>query len=50
ESLDAAEGLAKLRDPRGFDYLQAALKSENRDIREVAQEILAGLEKSDSIR
>src|SRR5258706_11567095 len=38
--LDAAEGLAKLRDKRGLEFLISAGQSENRKIQEVAKEIL----------
>ena len=38
--LDAAEGLVKLGDRRGFDFLMSASQSEDDEVREVAQEIL----------
>jgi len=38
--LDAAEGLAKLRDKRGLEFLISAEQSEEEQIREVAKEIL----------
>lgn len=38
--LDAAEGLVKLGDPRGYDFLLDAARSDERDVREVAEEIL----------
>lgn len=38
--LDAAEGLVKLNDRRGYDFLIDALDSEDREVREVAREIL----------
>jgi hypothetical protein len=38
--LDAAEGLAKLGDRRGLEYLLVAKDSEDYDVREVAKEIL----------
>lgn len=38
--LDAAEGLVKLGDRRGYDFLIDASRSEERDVREVASEIL----------
>lgn len=37
--LDAAEGLVKLGDRRGFEFLLSALLSEDKEMREVAQEI-----------
>jgi hypothetical protein len=37
--LDAAEGLVKLGDRRGFEFLLSALMSEDEEMREVAQEI-----------
>ncbi len=42
--LDAAEGLVKLGDRRGLDFLQEALGSEEKDVRQVAREILDGPE------
>ena len=41
--LDAAEALAQLADPRGFDYLREMAKFPNKDTQEVALEILDGL-------
>jgi HEAT repeat protein len=41
--LDAAEALAQLGDPRGFDYLREMAKSPNKDTQEIALEILDGL-------
>ena len=38
--LDAAEGLVKLGDTRGLDFLLDALQSEDKKVREVAGEIL----------
>jgi hypothetical protein len=38
--LDAAEGLVKLRDKRGLEFLLSAEHSEDRQIREVVKEIL----------
>ncbi|MCL4531045.1 MAG: hypothetical protein M1282_16765 [Chloroflexi bacterium] len=38
--LDAAEGLVKLGDRRGLDFLFSAEQSEEKDIRQVAKEIL----------
>jgi hypothetical protein len=38
--LDAAEGLVKLGDRRGYDFLVDASRSEEREVREVASEIL----------
>ena len=38
--LDAAEGLARLNDRRGYDFLVSARDSEEADVREVAREIL----------
>ena len=38
--LDAAEGLVKLGDRRGLDFLLSAEQSEEKDIRQVAKEIL----------
>ena len=43
KQLDAAEALAKLQDQRGQEFLNESLKSKNSDIREVAREILEGL-------
>ena len=39
--LDAAEGLVKLGDIRGLEFLQSAQQSEDREIRQVAREILS---------
>src|SRR5512141_3103300 len=39
--LDAAEGLVKLGDIRGLEFLRSALQSEERQVRDVAKEILA---------
>ena len=39
-SLDAAEGLIRLDDIRGVDFLLDALESEDEDIRDMAREIL----------
>jgi hypothetical protein len=39
--LDAAEGLVKLNDRRGYEFLVSASQSEDREVREVAREILA---------
>lgn len=39
-SLDAAEGLIRLGDMRGVEFLRDALESEDEDIRDVAREIL----------
>jgi hypothetical protein len=39
--LDAAEGLVTLGDMRGVEFLQDAAESEDEDIKEVAEEILA---------
>ena len=39
--LDAAEGLVKLNDPRGLDFLLSARESDDEDVREVAKEVLA---------
>jgi hypothetical protein len=41
--LDIAEALAQLGDRRGQDYLQQMTESSNKDIQEVALEILEGL-------
>src|SRR5688572_23194203 len=38
--LDAAEGLIKLRDKRGLEFLLSAEHSEDRQVREVVKEIL----------
>lgn len=38
--LDAAEGLVKLGDRRGYDFLMSATESEEREVRETAREIL----------
>jgi hypothetical protein len=42
--LDAAEGLVKLGDKRGLEFLLSARQSEDTEIRDVAKEILAGPE------
>lgn len=42
-ALDAAEALAQLQDERGLDYLIRALNNPNIDVRDVAREILEGL-------
>jgi hypothetical protein len=42
--LDAAEGLVKLGDKRGLEFLLSARQSEDAEIRDVAKEILAGPE------
>lgn len=39
--LDAAEGLVKLNDRRGYEFLVSASQSEDDEVREVAREILA---------
>ncbi len=39
--LDAAEGLVKLGDPRGLDFLVGAEQSDDKRIRQVAKEILS---------
>jgi hypothetical protein len=39
--LDAAEGLVKLNDRRGYEFLLSAAQSEDEEVREVAREILA---------
>ena len=41
--LDAAEALAQLGDKRGLDYLNQMMNSSDKDIQEVALEILDGL-------
>jgi hypothetical protein len=41
--LDAAEALAQLGDKRGLDYLNKMNKSSNKDVQDVASEILGGL-------
>jgi HEAT repeat protein len=41
--LDAAEALAQLGDKRGLDYLNQMMNSSDKDIQEVASEILEGL-------
>jgi hypothetical protein len=38
--LDAAEGLARLGDRRGYDFLVSSTQSEDSEIRDVAREIL----------
>ena len=38
--MDAAEGLIKLRDRRGYEYVTTALMSDDEEILEVAQEIV----------
>lgn len=51
--LDAAEGLVKLRDKRGLEFLLSAKHSDDEEIREVAREILNSPEierKADDIR
>jgi plasmid stabilization system protein ParE len=40
--LDAAEGLVKLGDRRGYDFLVRATRSREEDLAEVAQEIVDG--------
>jgi microcystin degradation protein MlrC len=42
--LDAAEGLVRLGDVRGVEFLQDATQSEDEDIKTVAEEILASPE------
>jgi hypothetical protein len=42
--LDAAEGLVKLRDQRGYEFLMAAARSEEKEMAEVAREIVDGPE------
>lgn len=42
--LDAAEGLVRLGDKRGLEFLLSARQSEDMEIRHVAKEILAGPE------
>jgi hypothetical protein len=42
--LDAAEGLVKLGDRRGYEFLLSAIMSDDESILEVAQEILASPE------
>lgn len=42
--LDAAEGLVKLADKRGLEFLLSARQSEDAEVRDVAKEILAGPE------
>jgi hypothetical protein len=44
--LDAAEGLVKLRDRRGYEYLLAAAQSNDEEVAEVAKEIIDGSEVS----
>jgi hypothetical protein len=44
--LDAAEGLVKLRDPRGYEFLLAATQSDDEEVAEVAREIVDGPELS----
>src|SRR5512143_1940628 len=39
--LDAAEGLVRLGDVRGLDFLRSAQHSESREVREVVREIFA---------
>ncbi len=39
--LDAAEGLVKLGDSRGLEFLRSALQSEEHKVRQVAHEILS---------
>jgi hypothetical protein len=51
--LDAAEGLVKLRDRRGLEFLLSAEHSEDRKVREIVREILSTPEierKVDDIR
>ncbi|MFT3891609.1 MAG: hypothetical protein QM730_08260 [Anaerolineales bacterium] len=43
-ALDAAEALVQLEDERGLNYLINALENPNIDFREVAREILEGLD------
>jgi hypothetical protein len=40
--LDAAEGLVKLGDQRGYEFLMASAQSEEQELADVAQEILDG--------
>ena len=40
--LDAAEGLVKLSDQRGYEFLAASAQSEDEEVAEVAKEILEG--------
>ncbi len=40
--LDAAEGLVKLRDQRGYEFLMTAAQSEDEELAEVAREIVDG--------
>src|SRR5574341_1616457 len=42
--LDAAEGLVKLGDSRGLEFLLSAEQSEEKEVRQVAKEILASSE------
>jgi hypothetical protein len=42
--LEAAEGLVKVGDRRGYDFLTSAIMSDDEDILEVAREILASPE------
>ncbi len=44
--LDAAEGLVKLDDRRGYEFLLAAAQSEDEELAEVAREIVDGPEVS----
>lgn len=44
--LDAAEGLVKLGDRRGYQFLMTTAQSDDEELAEVAQEILAGPEVS----
>jgi hypothetical protein len=44
--LDAAEGLVKLRDRRGYEYLLTAAQSNDEELAEVAKEIVDGPEVS----
>jgi hypothetical protein len=41
DQMDAAEGLVKLGDRRGMEYLLVAKQSDDKDIRDAAKEILA---------
>jgi len=38
--LDAAEGLLRLGDPRGLKFLENALESDERDVREFAEDVM----------
>jgi len=48
--LDAAEALAQLGDKRGLDYLHQMAASQNKDIDEIAAEILDGLGDSQPVQ